>query len=307
MLYGVIYINIYIHISYATGRLSGCVLDSGSGVTSCTPIVDGYALPHAITRMDLGGQDITQYFAQILSKIGDYNFKTSSELITVQRIKEKECTLSQHEVDRMINPDYLSTGMMGTSSQGSLLSSKLSTLSGKLGSSFQSLGLGSKSGSNLRGGVGGMGTDDNSPQYVLPDGTSLNIGNTHERAAEILFDPAIVGYTKSRGITYLILVAIMKCNVDLRNRLYDSIYLCGGNCNIKNFTKRLDNELKSKIYDKKNKRNIRIRKSILNERHLIPYLGGTLLASNSGFQHLFITKQQFDEYGVAILFRRSLC
>mmetsp|Transcript_24986 Transcript_24986/g.39686 ORF Transcript_24986/g.39686 Transcript_24986/m.39686 type:complete len:470 (-) Transcript_24986:32-1441(-) len=297
---------------YASGRLSGCVLDSGHGVTSCTPIVDGFAMPHAITRMDIGGEDITKYFASILSKIGDYNFQTTSELQTVRIIKEHECTLSQFEVDAYSNPMYHSTGMMGNASSNSLLSGKLSSLSSKLGGGFQ-IGLGSKSAGNLRGGVlsglGGGGGDENSPQYTLPDGTILSIGNTHERAAEILFDPAIIGYTKSRGVHHMILDTIMKCDVDVRNRLYDSIYLCGGNCMIKNFQSRLVNEVKRKVISKANSKNIKIRKWNMNHvpKNEISYIGGTLIASNSEFQQLFITKEQFNEYGTGILFRRSLC
>ena len=88
------------------GRLSGCVLDSGHGVSSCVPIVDGYAVSNGVSRMNVGGHDVTSYFAQILTKCGDYNFQTSSELQTVRIIKEKECTLSERAVDLMANPNY---------------------------------------------------------------------------------------------------------------------------------------------------------------------------------------------------------
>eukprot|EP00483_Globobulimina_turgida_P008210 UN08226 len=192
--------------------------------------------------MDIGGYNITKYLSKILTKYGDYNFKTSSELQTVRIIKEKECILANASVDTMVNPAYHSTGIMGinSSTNGNLLSNKLSSLSGKLGSSFQTLGL-SKSGSTGS-------KSDNSPQYTLPDGTILGIGNTHERAAEILFHPELIGYTKCRGIQYLLLNCIRKCDVKQRNKLYDSIYLTGGNCNIKNFGQRLVNELKKKVY-----------------------------------------------------------
>eukprot|EP00485_Elphidium_margaritaceum_P012698 CAMPEP_0202706582 /NCGR_PEP_ID=MMETSP1385-20130828/18982_1 /ASSEMBLY_ACC=CAM_ASM_000861 /TAXON_ID=933848 /ORGANISM="Elphidium margaritaceum" /LENGTH=460 /DNA_ID=CAMNT_0049365087 /DNA_START=50 /DNA_END=1432 /DNA_ORIENTATION=+ len=295
---------------YASGRLSGCVLDSGHGVTSCTPIVDGYAMPHGVSRMDIGGQHITEYFAFILSKMGEYHFQTTSELQTVRMIKEEQCTLNAFEVDTMLHPNYHATGMMGMSSANNLLSTKLS----KLGGAYQ-IGLGSKSAGNLRGGGGGGGmlglggkNDDQSPKYNLPDGTELSIGNTHERAAEILFDPAIIGYTESRGVHHLVLESIRKCDASARHRLYDSIYVCGGNSMIKNFTQRLSNELKSKIVSKSNNRHFKIRNwSDGLEKNLVAYVGGTLLASNSQFQELFITKQQFDEEGTSVLFRRSLC
>jgi len=79
---------------YAVGRISGCTVDIGHGKIDIAPVCEGAVQHVASKRLEIGGVDLTNLFAQELKKSNpSVNFDTSD----VERLKEQYacCTEDQ--------------------------------------------------------------------------------------------------------------------------------------------------------------------------------------------------------------------
>ena len=75
---------------YSNGRTTGCVVDSGDGVTHTVPVYEGFSIPHAVKKNFIAGRAITTHMVDLLTADGiQEQGGQSAWLQIVRSIKEK--------------------------------------------------------------------------------------------------------------------------------------------------------------------------------------------------------------------------
>lgn len=103
---------------YASGRLTGLVVDSGESVTHAVPIYQGFALANAITSVDFGGEDLTAHFMRLMAKKHTFSTDASRDMMAgtvpssaeaqvIREVKEVLCWVTldfEQEPEVVFNP-----------------------------------------------------------------------------------------------------------------------------------------------------------------------------------------------------------
>jgi len=134
--------------------------------------------------------------------------------------------------------------------------------------------------------------------YELPDGQVITIGDERFRCTEALFTPNVIGL-ESEGIHKLTYSSIMKCDVDIRKDLYANIVLSGGSTMFDKLSDRMTKEVKALA-----PQSMKIKVIAPPERKYSVWIGGSILASLSTFDNMWIMKSEYDESGPAIVHRK---
>ena len=134
--------------------------------------------------------------------------------------------------------------------------------------------------------------------YQLPDGQVFVVGEERFRCPEALFNPLLL-QRESDGIHEFLYGAIQECDVDVRSDLLGNIVLSGGSTLLPGFGERLCKEIDSLIPS-----NAHAEVVSLPERKYMVWTGGSMLASLSTFQQMWLTKQEYEERGIGYIHKR---
>ncbi|CDO95125.1 unnamed protein product [Kluyveromyces dobzhanskii CBS 2104] len=233
-----VYVSIQAVLSlYASGRTTGCVLDSGDGCSHAVPVYDGYTLPSAIRRIDIAGRDISEFLQVLIRKSTGVSLLSSSEREIVRIIKEKACYVALDPKEEEKN--Y--------------------TMHGK------------------------------QTMFRLPDGKQIELDSEKFRAAEILFNPQLIG-SEFQSLPEILYESIQKVDLDLRTSLYSNIVFSGGTTMIPGFGDRILKELKLTCEPQ-----TKIKIFAPPERKYSTWIGGSILSGLSTFKKIWVTRKEWEE------------
>uniref|UniRef100_A0A452TD87 Actin alpha 1, skeletal muscle n=1 Tax=Ursus maritimus TaxID=29073 RepID=A0A452TD87_URSMA len=144
---------------------------------------------------------------------------------------------------------------------------------------------------------------------VCDNGSGLvKAGFAGDDAPRAVF-PSIVGRPRhqvrlppgmeSAGIHETTYNSIMKCDIDIRKDLYANNVMSGGTTMYPGIADRMQKEITALAPS-----TMKIKIIAPPERKYSVWIGGSILASLSTFQQMWITKQEYDEAGPSIVHRK---
>ncbi|MCJ1281188.1 actin [Xylographa opegraphella] len=136
--------------------------------------------------------------------------------------------------------------------------------------------------------------------YELPDGQVITIGAERFRAPEALFQPHMLD-VKSDGVHLSLFNSIQKCKPAIWRDMYSNIIMSGGSTMFQSIETRMQKELIVLAPS-----SMRIKVFAPPERKYSVWIGGSILASLSTFQQMWISKQEYDEGGPQVVQRKCV-
>ncbi|KAM8927472.1 actin-like [Pelodytes ibericus] len=135
-------------------------------------------------------------------------------------------------------------------------------------------------------------------QYQLPDGNIISLGNQLFRAPEILFKPSYIGM-ETPGIHQMVFNTVLKCDIDIRRDLYNSVLLSGGSTLFPGLDTRMLKEIQIQA-----PAGVPVKIIAPPERKYCAWIGGSVLTCLTSFKEMWVTILDYKEFGPCIVHRK---
>ncbi|GLT81313.1 hypothetical protein SLA2020_527040 [Shorea laevis] len=271
--------------SFASGRATSVVVDSGGGSTTVVPVHDGYVLQKAVSSSPIGGEFLTDCLMKSLQ---------SKHIVIKPRycFKRKEI---QPGVFQTIDLDFPNTTESYKLYSQRVIASDIKESVCRAPdtpydeSAYANIPMTS---------------------YELPDGRTIEIGADRFKIPDILFNPSLAQTIPGmenfaevapsiRGLPQMVLESINKCDVDIRKELFGSILLAGGTASMQQLKERLEKDL---LEESPQAARVKVLASgNATERKFSVWIGGSILASLGSFQQMWFSKSEYEEHGASYI------
>ncbi|KAG0454321.1 hypothetical protein HPP92_025625 [Vanilla planifolia] len=273
--------------SFASGRATSLVVDSGGGSTTVAPVHDGYVLQKGVVTSPIGGEFLTECMMKSLESKG----------ITLKprySFKRKETRPGDFQT---IDLDFPNTTESYRLYCQRLIASDIKECVCRAPdtpfdeSAYANIPM---------------------TPYELPDGQLIEIGADRFKIPDVLFNPSLVqtipgmetflDSTSLSGLPQMVIDSINKCDVDIRRELFSSILLSGGTASMQQLKERLEKDLTEEAPQAARVKVLASGNA--TERRFSVWIGGSILASLGSFQQMWFSKGEYEEHGASYIQRK---
>ena len=137
-------------------------------------------------------------------------------------------------------------------------------------------------------------------EYILPDGSKLNLQDEKILAPEILFNNKLI-FQEYFPFHEMVINSIDKCDVNIKGKLYKTIVMSGGNTKFKGIEEKMKTNLSYLI-----PRGVDIKLRMQEDPELNCWNGGNIVASLSTFNKMLVYKKEWEECGKNIIHVKNI-
>jgi actin-like protein 6A len=250
---------------YASGRASSLVIDSGAFATTVCAVYDGYVLKKTLLSSPIAGDYVSQALTNSVL------MKNKVSINPSYSFKKKKLNSGKWEVTKNNLPHAESFHNYHVNKI--VHDMKISKCKVQDARTINNEGV--------------------KTEYELPDGTIVQLDAECIYAPNLLFNNIGEEY----GVHQMVMQCIQNNDVDIRKELYGGIIVTGGTTLFPGYVERLQKQINvPQTYKSKF-----IAPLDSAERRFSSWTGGSILGSLGSMHAMWISKQEYEEYGSIIV------